>query len=148
MAKKKAKKVKVKKAKRKAPRKKAPKAPPMLEKTEPAAQVGMAAQVLRKWTIQIAQGQEDQLFAALREISLPMLRSQPGFVHMYLLSNHDDAQEVTYLTLFQSREQFEQALASQEWKEALKSFEARGFQISQPRTDHYDIIAQYPELVP
>lgn len=82
------------------------------------------------------------MFAALKEISLPMLRGRPGFLGLLLLRSREDPQEVSYITLWKDTPVMESNIHGKEWQDALKRFEARGFQITQPKVTHYDIIAE------
>jgi heme-degrading monooxygenase HmoA len=98
--------------------------------------------VARLWTITVRSGQEEEFVKALREISIPFLRTRmgKGFLGMYLLRNQAMRSEITYMTLWQSRASLEKNLASKQWKDALKRFEARGFQMGDPRIVHSDIV--------
>lgn len=96
----------------------------------------------RQWTIRIDAGEEDALFAALQEISLPMLRDRPGFNGLLLLRNREDSQEVSYLTLWKDAAAMEEGIQSPEWQEALRRFEDRDFQLTEPRIAHYEVIAE------
>jgi hypothetical protein len=44
------------------------------------------------------------------------------------------------MTLWRSKESIEKNLATMEWKDALRRFEARGFQMGEPRIVHSDVV--------
>ncbi|MDA4125972.1 MAG: antibiotic biosynthesis monooxygenase [Thaumarchaeota archaeon] len=98
--------------------------------------------VARLWTIVVKEGEDKKFAKALEEISVPFLKTRigKGFLGMYLLRNRVISNEITYITLWQSNHSLEKNLASKEWKDALKRFEARGFQIGEPRIIHSDIM--------
>lgn len=88
------------------------------------------------------EGEKKEFLRALREVSIPFLGTRPGkgFLGMYLLRNQEVRNEITYMTLWQSRKSLEKNLASKELKDALRRFEARAFQLGEPRIVHSDIL--------
>jgi quinol monooxygenase YgiN len=98
--------------------------------------------VARLWTIVVKEGQEREFMKALSEISIPFLKTRmgKGCLGMYLLRNQEVKNEITYMTLWRSKESLEKNLATMEWKDALRRFEARGFQMGEPRIVHSDVV--------
>lgn len=76
----------------------------------------------RLWAIIVDEGMEKKISDAVRDVSIPMLSRQKGFVKLFVLRSNEEPNRYSWLSLWTDMESLEKARESKLWKDAVRKF--------------------------
>jgi quinol monooxygenase YgiN len=105
--------------------------------------------VIRVWIYRVSSDKAQQFEEFERQVGMSMISSHPGCLRVEFFKRYDEENaseqagqvEFTMISKWESREQLEAALATNEWKEEVKLFRSKQFSDIPGVTRHYEQVA-------
>ena len=98
----------------------------------------------RLWTIEVDEGMERKIRETVREVSIPMLSKQKGFVKLFVLRGKEEPKRYSWLSLWSDMKSLEAARESKPWKNAVSKFLRKISIKEEPQISHFEVFTESP----
>ena len=103
-----------------------------------------SAGAARLWTIEVNERMEGKIRNTVREVSIPMLSKQKGFIKLFVLRSKEEPNRYSWLSLWSDMKSLEMARRSKAWKDAVSKFLTKIPIKGQPEITHFEVFSESP----